>query len=881
MSFEHYTQQAAEVLLASEQIAVKSQHREWLPEHLLLALLTSSTGQAHAIFATLSFDIAGLKRRVTAHLSGLAKHSHTSPLRSKRLTSLLQNADKMAQKQGKQHVETCALLFAILDEKVGLTSLFLRSFGVERVQIEETLRELEGANHPGVVEHSLSHVSSTMLEEQSAEVEGGEGVLDKYTHDLTRWVSEGQADPVIGRDDEIRWMMQVLSRRTKNNPVLLGEPGVGRSASVYGLAYRIIREDVPHHLVGKRLVMLDFGALIAGAKFRGEFEERFKTLLHEIGQSKGDIILVLPELHSLTHASTGQGGAQAAGLLKPILTRGEIRCIGISTPSMYKQFIEKDAAMQRLFQPLWVEEPSSDACLAILRGLKSKYELHHGVQITDDALQAAVRLSTRYLPARALPDKAIDLIDEAASRMRLAMESSPTSLDDLNRRVMQAKIEEQSLLREDSTSGRLQLQAVRDKIETLEARHQTLQAQWEREREDTAKLRVLRAKLKALEEEERQAERDGDYELAATLKYDTLLSLRQELELIEEALEAFGERRLLKERIEDEEISEVVADWTGIPVSRMLESERKKLRVMESRLEARVIGQPQAIKAISSAVRRSRSGLADPHRPVGSFLFLGPTGVGKTELAKALADFLFDDERAMLRFDMSEFMEKHTVSRLVGAPPGYAGHDEGGQLTEAIRRQPYAVILFDEIEKAHKDVFNLLLQLLDDGRLTDSQGQTVDFRHTVVILTSNVGAQDLLSAEEVSDEVLMPQVMESLQQDFRPEFLNRIDEILLFHRLSFETICAITDIQIERLRGMLDVQGLALSCTDEARRYLAEKGYDPTFGARPLKRAFLQYVQNPLSMELLDERFKAGDTIHMFLQEGALCFQALEKSEKL
>ncbi len=881
MRFDHYTRQAAEAVLAAEALATFFHNSEIFPEHLLLALLEQTSRGLTQLLDELGVTVHELQRRVELDLGPMPTTSlqeqDANVLISRRLGGVLAQAEEECRRQGEDAVSTLHLFLAILDEPRSRASGHLSFMGVTRTRVLRVLQRLRrkernaSEDREGGTVYETTYQTSTASqgrrsnrshaesEEPSAVAWGA--ALALYTRDLTQMAEDGVLDPVVGRDDEIRWMMQILGRRNKNNPLLVGTPGVGRTAILHGLAWRIVQGDVPSHLQRRRLAMLDFGSLLAGAKYRGEFEERFKALLHEVEASKGEIILVLPDIHNLVGAGGGQSGVGAANLLKPALLRGELHAIGTSTIASYRKQVEKDQAFKRLFQDIWVEEPHTDECVAILRGLKSRYEIHHGVRIADAALQTAVQLSSRYIADRSLPDKAIDLVDEAASRLRLAIESMPSRLDDLNRRVVQLKIEEQALRKETDVHAQTQLRQIQEDILQWQEKFAVLRAQWEREKRAIVDIRVLKEKIEQLEHEEAEAERAGLYERAAEIKYSQLQQMRTELQHAEDILEEAGEQRLLKEVIDAEDIAEVVADWTGIPVSRMLESERAKLIAMEQRLAERVIGQPDAIRAVSEAVRRSRSGLADPKRPIGSFLFLGPTGVGKTELAKALAEFLFDDERAMVRIDMSELMEKHAVSRLVGSPPGYSGHEEGGQLTEAVRQRPYTVVLFDEVEKAHQDVFNIMLQMLDDGHLTDGQGRTVDFKNTVVILTSNLGAEAILGEAAEHPAQLRALVEEQLRAHFRPEFLNRIDETLIFQRLTLDVIQVIAAIQLERLQRLLQERSIQLDFTPAARVWLAEMGYDPAFGARPLRRAILQYVQNPLSMELLENRFQEGDTI--------------------
>lgn len=913
MRFDHYTRQAAEAILAAESLAQTLQCREILPEHLLYALLEQSSRGLKQLLDELAISVHEIQRRLEQEwgVTTTTTGDIVSPLLiSSRLSQVLEQAERECQHMAEDAVSTLHLFLAILGESRSVASSHLQRQGVSRVQVSRTLQRLrrnglwptakttEGGqvkDVPTSPKPETSKTSSQSLKTSSVAMESenttppekessfrssgkpwGE-TLSAYSYDLTRWAQAGKLDPVVGRDDEIRWMMQILSRRSKNNPLLVGMPGVGRTAILHGLAHRIILGDVPTHLREKRLAVLDFGAMLAGAKYRGEFEERFKALLQDVENSGGEVILVVPDLHHLVGSGGGQGGINAANLLKPVLLRGALRCIGTTTTAAYRQQIEKDPAFERMFQIIRVEEPPQEECVAILRGLKSRYEIHHGLRISDGALRAAVRLSMRYLADRALPDKAIDLMDEAASRLQFSMDSMPPRLDDLNRRLAQLKMQEQALRKDSDPQTRSQWQEIQKTLEQTQSECTVLREQWEQEKRIIVNIRVLKEKIEQGEQEEKEAERSGAYERAAELKYGQLQILRQELRYAVEALEKSGSQRLLKEVVDEEDIAAVVADWTGIPVARMMESERSKLLAMEERLAQRVIGQPDAIRSLSEAIRRSRSGLADPQRPIGSFLFLGPTGVGKTELAKALAAFLFDDEKAIIRFDMSEFMEKHAVSRMLGPPPGYAGHEEGGQLTEAIKQKPYSVVLFDEIEKAHHDVFNVLLQVLDDGRLTDGHGRTIDFKNTVIILTSNVGAAHILDdATAGNPDTLKKIVQEQLQAHFRPEFLNRIDDTLIFQRLSFESIQQIADIQLNRLRRMLQEQNLDLSMTAETRLWLARAGYDPAFGARPLRRAILQYVQNPLSMAILEEKFPAHSTIMVEVepQHQGLLFSA-------
>jgi ATP-dependent Clp protease ATP-binding subunit ClpB len=685
--------------------------------------------------------------------------------------------------------------------------------------------------------------------------------LSKYARDLTELARKGKLDPVIGRDDEIRRTIQVLSRRTKNNPVLIGEPGVGKTAIVEGLAQRIVSGDVPETLRNKRLVGLDLGAMLAGAKYRGEFEDRLKAVLKEIENAQGQIILFIDELHTLVGAGAAEGAIDASNMLKPALARGELRCVGATTLNEYKKYIEKDAALERRFQQIYVGEPTVEDTIAILRGLKERYEVHHGVRIKDSAIVAAATLSNRYITDRFLPDKAIDLIDEAASRLRIEIDSLPQEIDQLEREILQLEIERQALQREEDEKSKLRLREIEQRIADLREKSSGMKAKWKSEKEAIERMRTAKAELEQLRLQLDQARNAGDLARASEIQYGQIPELERKLAAEQETLAKFQQDGvMLKEEVDEEDVAEVVAKWTGIPVSKMLEGEMQKLVTMEDRLSKRVIGQEEALKAVADAVRRARAGLQDPNRPVGSFIFLGPTGVGKTETARALAEFLFDDERAMIRLDMSEYMEKHAVARMIGAPPGYVGYEEGGQLTEAIRRRPYAVVLFDEIEKAHPDVFNVLLQILDDGRLTDSKGRTVDFKNTVLIMTSNLGSREIQEAEGDEDQV-REAVLEQLRANFKPEFLNRIDDIVIFHQLSREQIAKIIDVQLERLRGMLADRNIHLQLDDSAKALLAREGYDPHYGARPLKRAIQTMIQNPLAVKLLNGDVLPGQTI--------------------
>ncbi len=864
MNLDKFTQKSQEALLAAQRIAEELHHQQIEPAHLLLALLRQEDGVVPALVTRVAGSPAALREEVTQDLESRPKvYGAAAQVGLARPTSdVLDGAARYAKGMQDDYVSAEHILLALTDSAEGRR---LSQYGLNKDAILKALMAIRGSQR----------VTSQNPEETYQ-------ALEKFGRDLTALARQGKMDPVIGRDEEIRRLVQILSRRTKNNPALIGDPGVGKTAIVEGLAQRMVNGDVPEGLKNKRLIQLDMGALVAGAKYRGEFEERLKAVLKEITDAAGEIILFVDEMHTVVGAGAAEGAMDAGNMLKPMLARGELHLIGATTIDEYRKYVEKDPALERRFQPVYVGEPSVEETISILRGLKERYEVHHGVRITDPAVIAAATLSNRYISDRHLPDKAIDLIDEAAARLRTEIDSKPQALDEVDRQVMQLEIEREALKKERDRASKERLERIEKELADLKERSHELQTRWQTEKEAISNLRETKEQIEQARVEVEQAERHNNYEAAARLRYGTMAELEKKLADGEQRLKDLqAEGALLKEEVDAEEIAAVVSRWTGIPVSRLMEGELEKLVHMEERLHERVVGQQDALRVVSNAVRRSRAGLQDPNRPIGSFIFLGPTGVGKTELARALAEFMFDDERALVRIDMSEYQEKHTVSRLVGAPPGYVGYEEGGQLTEAVRRRPYSVVLFDEIEKAHSEVFNVLLQLLDDGRLTDGQGRTVDFRNTVVIMTSNLGNELWMgrNGSDGAEKISRDQVTRLLQAHFRPEFLNRIDEIVVFHSLSRQDLAAIVDIQLRRVTGLLAERGYRLEVSEAAREYLAEAGYDPDFGARPLKRLIQREVQDPLAMHILSGDFPEGALIQVDRGEEGLTFTPLLTGE--
>jgi ATP-dependent Clp protease ATP-binding subunit ClpB len=864
MDINKFTEKAQEAVRDAQTLATRYGNQQIEVEHLLYALLDQQGGLVPSVLTRAGVSVEPLKQAIENEINRLPKVTGPSgPVDQVYITARLNKtfvaAEDEAKKLKDEYVSVEHLLLAIIEEG-GLAARALKTAGATRDRIEKALIQVRG--HQRVT---------------SQNPEATYEALERYGRDLTKMAREGKLDPVIGRDDEIRRVIQVLSRRTKNNPVLIGEPGVGKTAIVEGLAQRIIRGDVPESLKNKRIVALDMGALVAGAKYRGEFEERLKAVLKEIQASEGEIILFIDEMHTIVGAGAAEGSMDASNLLKPMLARGELHCIGATTLDEYRKHVEKDAALERRFQPVVVDQPTVEDTISILRGLKERYEVHHGVRIKDSALVSAAVLSHRYISDRFLPDKAIDLVDEAAAKLRTEIDSMPAELDEIQRRVMQLEIEREALKKETDAASRQRLEKLEKELANLKANADQLQAQWQAEKESVQKIRSIREEIEQTKLAIEQAQREYDLNRAAELQYGKLNQLEKQLREYEDGLDQqHGRGRLLKEEVDEEDIAEVVSRWTGVPVSKLLEGELQKLLSLEEHLHKRVVGQDEAVSAVSDAVIRARSGLKDPNRPIGSFIFLGPTGVGKTELARALAAFLFDDEHAMIRIDMSEYQEKHTVARLIGAPPGYVGYEEGGQLTEAVRRRPYSVVLFDEIEKAHHDVFNVLLQILDDGRLTDGQGRIVNFKNTIIIMTSNVGSHMILEyhGRLAGDqyEQMKTSVLDALRHHFRPEFLNRVDEIIVFHALTEEDLKKIVDIQLERLRSRLIERRITLEPTDEAKSHLARSGYDPVYGARPLKRAIQREIETPLSRLILKGDVKDNSIVRVDLADGKIAF---------
>ncbi len=859
MRFDKFTVKSQQLIQEAQGLAARNQNQQIEPEHLLAAMLTEKEGVARAILQKLGVSADAVARDVASAVEQLPKVSGGGDRYiSQRTNSLLEAAFAEASKMKDEYVSIEHLLLALADDKSGQAGRILGRGGVTREMILTVLKDIRGSQR----------ITDPNPEEKYQ-------ALDKFSRDLTELARLGKLDPVIGRDDEIRRIVQVLSRRTKNNPVLIGEPGVGKTAIVEGLAQRIVEGDVSETLKNRRLVALDMGALIAGAKYRGEFEDRLKAVLKEVERAEGEVVLFIDELHTLVGAGAAEGAMDASNMLKPALARGTLRCVGATTLNEYRKYIEKDAAFERRFQPVLVQEPTIEDTISILRGLKEKYEVHHGVRIKDSAIVAAATLSDRYIADRFLPDKAIDLIDECASKLRIEIDSMPLEIDEIQRKITQNEIECEALKKETDAASDQRLEKLQAEVAALREEITAMKVHWQSEKDLIQAIRKIKEEQEQLGIEAQQAEREGNLARVAEIRYGRQNELGRRLETANQELAALQQdRKMLKEEVDDEDIAEVVAKWTGIPVRKMLEGEREKLLRMEDRLGERVIGQQEAVTAVSNAVRRARSGLQDPNRPIGSFIFMGPTGVGKTELAKALAAFIFDSDQAMVRIDMSEFMEKHSVARLIGAPPGYVGYEEGGYLTEAVRRRPYTVVLFDEVEKAHPEVFNVLLQILDDGRMTDGHGRTVDFKNTIIIMTSNVGSQWIQELGLTRPEEMRQRVMDALRSSFKPEFLNRVDETIVFHNLTPAQLARIVDIQIQRLGRRLADRQITLELSEGAKKLLAEKGYDPVYGARPLKRAIQRYLENPLSLAILEGNIGPGSQLRADEKNGTIVFQS-------
>jgi ATP-dependent Clp protease ATP-binding subunit ClpB len=863
MRLDKLTEKSREALLEAQHLAEQYTHPAVEPEHLLLALLVQEGGVVSSVVRKIGGDPQLLLQSLETDLSNLPRATGSSVQvgLSRNLNAILQEAESIAEAMKDDYTSTEHLLMAMAQPKAGRIRELLARHGIDYNAIMQALAGVRGSQRV-----------------TSANPEAQYEALAKYGRDLTQEARRGKLDPVIGRDEEIRRVIQILSRRTKNNPVLIGEPGVGKTAIVEGLAQRIINGDVPLGLKDKRLVSLDLGALVAGAKYRGEFEERLKAVLKEVQDAEGQIILFIDEMHTLVGAGAAEGAMDASNMLKPLLARGELHAIGATTLDEYRKHIEKDAALERRFQPVFVDEPSVEDTVSILRGLKERYEVHHGVRVTDAAVIAAATLSHRYISDRFLPDKAIDLIDEAASRLRMQIDSKPAELDEVDREIMQLEIEREALKKEKDKASRERLDKLEEELANAKERSTQLAGRWQSEKDAIQQVQTIKEEMDHARVQIEQAQREYDYQRASELQFGRMRKLEQDLQAAEDRLrEMQTEGAMLKEEVDAEDIALIVSKWTGIPATKLLEGEIEKLIYMEDRLHRRVVGQESAVSAVAAAVRRSRSGLQDPNRPIGSFIFLGPTGVGKTELARALAEFLFDDERNIVRIDMSEYQERHTVARLIGAPPGYVGYEEGGQLTESVRRRPYSVVLFDEIEKAHPEVFNVFLQVLDDGRLTDGQGRTVDFRNTVIIMTSNIGSQYIM--DDIDDETMRARVQEAMRQHFRPEFLNRVDEIVIFHRLDRTQLREIAEIQLNHVRGLLAKRNITMTLTEAATDLLIEEGYDPVYGARPLKRVLQRRIIDPLAIRVIQSDVREGDHIVIEVENGALDFRVVETGE--